>query len=77
LSAEFYFSPVWNKHQDRLIDAYISTLEVVEQVTVRLFVSSMKVFKCCMQNKTLCSSYHGNSFTNNERERERERERKG
>jgi len=52
-----------------LIDAYISTLEVVEQVTVRLFVSSMKLFKCCMQNKTLCSSYHGNSFTNNERER--------
>ncbi len=54
--------------------------EVVEQVTVRLFVSSMELFKCYMQNKTIHSSYHGNSLTKRESRIERDgngdRERK-
>ncbi len=55
---------------------------VVEQVTVRLFVSSMELFKCNMQNKTIHCSYHGNSLTKRESRIERdgngdrERERK-
>lgn len=42
------------------------------QATVTLFISSMELFKCYMQNKTFRSSYHGNSFIKRERARERD-----
>lgn len=50
----------------------INTRQRFEQVTVRIFVSSMESFKCYMQNKTFYSCYHGNSFTRKGWERGRE-----